>query len=582
MKQATVISPNDQGLFFKAVAELLRVCRADSTELTEQMLISAIQAEVPQPVLARAVVRACEQVMQCAVAHRSEIDNLLDAEQVTRDFAKLILQPLDEAHCQLTLDRASQAVMGNARCPKPGCGGHGYSHGLSSTGFVGRYGVLRLRFATFHCQADCSCEPFRPALTAVGLGGRSRQTPACAEAVTMAAATVPHDKGRKLLHDLCDIDVSEHAIQDVVEDRGQAVVEIQQREAAQFAPYDKDGRERQLFRPADAVAKSEIPHTAYFAIDGVLPMTRKKDDAKSQEVPGARGGKGRRYELEGIEVKNIVAWRAQDAVQESDSRGWLMQRTVASFIGHCSHFAPIVWLLLLRLRFDGATRLVCLSDGAQWIRELVNSLPLRIKPILILDFYHVVMRVRETLRKPRSTALGASLRCCVASLNRRTQVRLNRSAPCALICIPNRWPRGMSMGNLGKLHGDRSAEYERLSRIWCDAIREGEVDCVIRDLEELKGKCESAAELLGYFKNNRDRMAYANYVLIMSRKGWRFRVLRWGIWVESANYHVTGARLKQQGMRWTPKAAHEMAVLGADLCNDHWRKRTRHLLKLAA
>ena len=64
MKQATVISPNDQGLFFKAVAELLRVCRADSTELTEQMLISAIQAEVPQPVLARAVVRACEQVMQ--------------------------------------------------------------------------------------------------------------------------------------------------------------------------------------------------------------------------------------------------------------------------------------------------------------------------------------------------------------------------------------------------------------------------------------------------------------------------------------------------------------------------------------
>ena len=200
-----------------------------------------------------------------------------------------------------------------------------------------------------------------------------------------------------------------------------------------------------------------------------------------------------------------------------------MRRTVASFIGHCSLFAPIVWLLLLRLRFDGATRLVCLSDGAQWIRDLVNSLPLRIKPILILDFYHVVMRVRETLRK---------------------------------------------------LHGDRSAEYERLSRIWCDAIREGEVDWVIRDLEELKSKCESAADLLGYFKNNRDRMAYASYVAqkreISSAP------------VESANYHVTGARLKQQGMRWTPEAAHEMAVLRADLCNDQWRKRTRQLLKLAA
>ena len=49
---------------------------------------------------------------------------------------------------------------------------------------------------------------------------------------------------------------------------------------------------------------------------------------------------------------------------------------------------------------------------------------------------------------PRSTALGASLRCCVASLNRRTQVRLNRSAPCALICIPNRRPRKTSVVNL--------------------------------------------------------------------------------------------------------------------------------------
>ena len=58
---------------------------------------------------------------------------------------------------------------------------------------------------------------------------------------------------------------------------------------------------------------------------------------------------------------------------------------------------------------------------------------------------------------PRSPALGASLRYCVASLNRRTQVRLNRSAPCALSSdserpstgIPNRGPRKFSVGNLG-------------------------------------------------------------------------------------------------------------------------------------
>ena len=51
--------------------------------------------------------------------------------------------------------------------------------------------------------------------------------------------------------------------------------------------------------------------------------------------------------------------------------------------------------------------------------------------------------------------------------------------------------------------------------------------------------------------------------------------------IESANYHVTGARLKLQGMRWSEQGAREMAYLRADLFNGHWEARTRQLRAVA-
>jgi hypothetical protein len=48
--------------------------------------------------------------------------------------------------------------------------------------------------------------------------------------------------------------------------------------------------------------------------------------------------------------------------------------------------------------------------------------------------------------------------------------------------------------------------------------------------------------------------------------------------VESANYHVTGARLKAQGIRWERDGAAEMARLRADLFNQTWEARTQQAL----
>jgi hypothetical protein len=91
----------------------------------------------------------------------------------------------------------------------------------------------------------------------------------------------------------------------------------------------------------------------------------------------------------------------------------------------------------------------------------------------------------------------------------------------------------------------------------------------------LKGHRRETQELIdklrGYLKDNRDRMKYPEY----RRRGLRVSSSA----VESANYHVTGARLKLQGMRWSAQGAGPMRFrLRADLFNECWRDRTRQAL----
>jgi hypothetical protein len=122
--------------------------------------------------------------------------------------------------------------------------------------------------------------------------------------------------------------------------------------------------------------------------------------------------------------------------------------------------------------------------------------------------------------------------------------------------------------------GDKSPECERWSREQCRRIEAGQVDLVLEALRFLKptGKIaeEKVEELKTYFTNNRDRMDYPSY----RAQGLRITSGT----VESANYHVTGARLKMQGMRWSESGAAQMARLRADLFNGVWQQRTREVL----
>jgi hypothetical protein len=338
---------------------------------------------------------------------------------------------------------------------------------------------------------------------------------------------------KTLVSKLCGVDISVKASQDMTERRAKKVLALQAEEAAAYAPFDDKGLAvENPQRPPDAVAEGCVPEVAYLEIDGVIPITREEllDDeltdierqrqkrAKKNKVPG---GKGKRYRIVGREVKNAVLYDGKDCADETVGRGCILDKTYVSFLGEWAPFALRLWVAMLRLRFDQAKLVVMLSDGADWIRSLANWLPIPV--LLILDLFHVKHRIWEVAHS---------------------------------------------------LYGSHSAKASRWAHRHCQYIENGDARKVIAALRRLDPQRAESQELVrrlvGYLRNNLGRMDYPEY---------RARGLRVSSGaVESANFHVTGNRLKLQGMRWSADGAAEMAALRADLFNGHHESRTRQLL----
>ena len=445
------------------------------------------------------------------------LDDDVDAigeEDAAVTASRRAFRPLLEARLQERVDQIDDQWKRGSVCPA--CGAAGNSVGRRRRAWVSAFGAVSL----VRRWSDCTQEK----------GGWSvaqkrlllpdgDYTPRLDEMMTMLAAVTTHEGACKLCEGLLGVTVSEHAIQDAVERRGEALVRLDDVDAARFIPWEANGLPRATKRPTAAVEKA--PNVAYLEVDGVLPMTRQLDGERSQPVEGHRGGKGLRYKMEGKEVKNAVLYTDAACAEEGDGRGVVLEKKYVSSLGHWLGFAALLWMTMLTLRFDQASVLVILSDGAHWIRELAKWLPCR--PVLILDLFHAKHRVWEVANA---------------------------------------------------VFREKTPEARLWANTQCTFIERGEVWEVLSALGELRPRRKATRKvvesLVTYLTNNKDRMNYPEY----RAKGYRVSSGS----VESANYHVTGARLKQQGMRWSEKGAAEMARLRADLANDVWRKRTLQVL----
>lgn len=523
MQEVTSVAPAPQGSVVRFLVGLVDRASAVPEGGDELAVLAAAVESLGGGSRARAVLAAMGVALDYAAAPIEPGSSVLDEEDAAAVAANRMVQPLERDRLQARIDAVEAATQGASTCPVEGCGAVAHSRGRAGRTLTGRHGPMLLSFRVSKCTgAECG-HSFAVAAQPLGFGPQ-RFTPGCAEAVTLAATALPHGKAVAMIGQLLKLEVSEHASQDLVEARGAALLALDEAAAAKHAPLDASGLQRAGGRPTDAVARSLAPDVAYLEVDGVLPMTRELDPARCvPPEPKARGGKGNRYKLEGREVKNAVLYTGADHAQEMPSRGCLLRKRYVSYLGHWMQFALLVWLAMLQIRFDQAKLLVVLGDGAEWIRSLARWLPIQGKVVLILDFFHAAHRIWEVARL---------------------------------------------------LHGDGTIRCRERARMWCEVVEQGHVAYVIRELRELRDVSEKVQEkideLATYFDNNKDRMDYPAYV----ERGLRITS---GI-VESANFHVTGARLKQQGMRWQEKGARELALLRADLCSDRWAVRSRQLL----
>jgi len=483
-------------------------------------------AAVPGGRLSTALAEGMAELVRYATQGQEEIESALDAEVEALAVSRRIVRPILEAKLQQCLDALDARQTGQSACPQ--CEAPSESQGRRARSWGSLLGPLHLTRRYRHC-APCQ-HGQAPAQDALGLPG-GEFTARLEEVCTMMATTVPHEMAVKLIEQMTGVVVSEKAVQDMVEKRATALAQRLEDAAETCAPYEPNGLPvAEPQRPDDAV--EQPPELAYLDLDGVVPMTREElptkkltaqellvqQQAKENKV---RGGKGRRYELVGREVKNAVLYRGEDCAKEGPTRGCLLDKRYVSYLGDWQSFASLLWVEMLRQGFDQATRLVILSDGAEWIRSLAEWLPIDV--MLILDLYHVKHRIWE-----------------VANL----------------------------------LYGPKTAKAAAWANTQCDRAEAGNAPQVIEALGFLRPRREDVKKkvsaLRDYLKNNLDRMDYPRYREMGLRVGSGA--------VESANYHVTGARMKLQGMRWSEQGARDMAFLRADLFNGNWEKTTRALL----
>ncbi len=186
----------------------------------------------------------------------------------------------------------------------------------------------------------------------------------------------------------------------------------------------------------------------------------------------------------------------------------------------CHPFGERIYAEAVRRGLFKAKRVVVLSDGAQWIKNIAQTHFGRATHII--DLYHA----REHLVELCKLLFERDLR------------RLNR--------CKDRWWDLLDEGDIEKLIEEARAALPKDPRAGKDARRE-----------------------IGYFEKKKDRMRYAHF----KAQG---MFVGSGV-IEAGCKTVIGERLKQSGMEWTVRGANAIIALRCTTVSgrtqDYWEQR---------
>ncbi len=379
------------------------------------------------------------------------------------------------------------------------CGMVMHSVGVRTKQVLTLLGEVSFGRSAFQC-ARCgkTCFPGDEELDIVG----TSHSPGVRRQVARLGAKEPFRAVAADMKELAGIDISRKGAERVAEAMGE-----------DMARWDDREREKLRFQTPPAPEVEKTIETLYIEIDGTgVPMTEHEvADRKGKQKDGS--AKTREAKLGCVFT--------QTAFDEKNRP--IRDPATTSFTGAIESADPFGWRICMEAARRGlflAKRVVVLSDGAEWIRNIVQThFP---KATHILDLYHA----REHLIDLCRLLFGAS--------------------PKAFAQYKDRWWECLDEGDI-------------------ETIMEQARGFLPRDIDAGK----EARTAIGYFETNMERMRYASF----KAKG---MFVGSGV-IEAGCKHVIGQRLKQSGMEWTVRGANAIIALrcmeASNRIEEYWEDR---------
>lgn len=381
-------------------------------------------------------------------------------------------------------------------CPR--CRARMESQGVQSKAVLTLLGWVRFTRSRYVCP-PCGTTVF-PGDELLGIVNTSR-SPGVQRLEARFGAKETFKEVAQDLHCAAGLDVSAKDAERVAEQIGEAVEDWSQRER------------REQRRAQDREADDPPIETLYVEFDGTgVPMVPKELAGRKGKQPDG-GAKTREAKLGCVFTQT----------RYNDEGRPVRDRASTTFVGaieNAEKFGQRMYDEAQRRGLYRARRVVTLSDGAEWAKNLADThFP---KALHIIDYYHAAEHITRLVK-----------------------------------LLYERNPKLLD------------AQLER----WTTELYEGRVQTVIGQAKALLPKdpnaMKDARKEVAYLEKNKERMKYDLY---------RAQGLFIGSGViEAGCKHLIGHRLKQSGMEWTLRGANAIIALRCNILSnrfeDFWEKR---------
>ena len=248
------------------------------------------------------------------------------------------------------------------------------------------------------------------------------------------------------------------------------------------------------------VEKEKNKEILYGSIDGCAVNTRIEDENGSTWKENKLG----------------MLFDSKDLYKRKDKSNMIINKTFTTFFGCVENFKQHFYNLAVKKDYLSYKTVIFITDGATWIRTMLNELfP---DAIQILDKFHLLENI-------------------------------------------NNYAKVIFKDNAVKIKNFVERTYER--------IINKEFDLIYKELKKYENICLpiGTVNLESYIKNNEGKMDYRYY----ENQGW---FVGSGA-IESANKTVVQRRTKQPGMRWSIKGGQYILTLRAKEESNLWDEEVK-------